>query len=308
MTLRVELVTPNNAARLVRYSAEHGAKHDSSYLPGPGFNILPEQPSYLLLSGRSVVGAVSLMLTHRYTSVGSGRFAIFHSTRRSADAYARLYAAVRPHVRGLRKVYLFLPEKEQQTGAILHSLGFPIERYTYILRRPSVGGGEVVWPEGVAIEALGPADGVGAQQFADCLNDSFAGLAGHTESSGDDVRTWFDDEGYLDGGICLLKQDGIPIGTVMVMRESDGRGDAEVAGLGIVKAFQGRGLGRSLLRYAVRFAVQNRFGSVVLSVNAENESALRLYQSEGFSVIETMVCYAKDCSREVKLAALEAAS
>jgi ribosomal protein S18 acetylase RimI-like enzyme len=63
-----------------------------------------------------------------------------------------------------------------------------------------------------------------------------------------------------------------------------------------------------LLRHAVGFAVQNRFGSVVLSVNAENESALRLYQSEGFSVIETMVCYAKDCSLEVEPAALEAAS
>jgi ribosomal protein S18 acetylase RimI-like enzyme len=35
---------------------------------------------------------------------------------------------------------------------------------------------------------------------------------------------------------------------------------------------------------------------VVLSVNAENEAALRLYRSEGFVLTETVVCYALDCA------------
>ena len=307
MTLRVEPVTPSNVAQLVQYCARHGAEHDSSYLPGTRFTVTPEQPSYLLLSDGSVVGAASLMLTPRYLSVGTGRFAIIHSTMKSAEAYARLYAAAQPHTRGLRTVYLFLPEKVQDTAAILQGLGFHIERYSYVLRKAPAVSGDIVWPEGVAVEALDPENAVGAQQLADCLNDSFAALAGHADVSAGDVRSWFDEEEHLDGGICLLKQDGRPIGTVMVMTDCEDPAQAEVGGLGIVRAFQGRGLGRLLLRYAVGFAVQNRFGSVVLSVNAENQSALQLYQAEGFSIIGTMVCYAKDCSQDLKQASLEAA-
>ncbi len=307
MTLRVEPVTLSNAAQLVQYCAKHGAEHDSSYLPGARFTVTPEQPSYLLLSDGSIVGAASLMLTPRYASVGTGRFAILHSTMKSAEAYAHLYTAVQPHTRGLRKVYLFLPEKAHDTAAILQGLGFGIERYSYVLRKAPAVSGDIVWPDGVAVEALDPENAVGAQQFADCLNDSFASLAGHSDVSAGDVRSWFDEEEHLDGGFCLLKQDGRPIGTVMVMTDCENPAQAEVGGLGIVRAFQGRGLGRLLLRYAVGFAVQNRFGSVVLSVNAENESALRLYDAEGFSVIETMVCYARDCSQEFKPASAEAA-
>ena len=307
MTLRVEPVTPSSAAQLVQYCAKHGAEHDSSHLPGARFTVTPEQPSYLLLSDGLVVGAASLMLAPRYLSGGTGRFAILHSTMKCAEAYARLYAAVQPHTRGLRKVYLFLPEKVQDTAAILQGLGFDIERYSYVLRKAPAVSGDIVWPDGVAVEALDPENAVGAQQFADCLNDSFASLAGHSDVSAGDVRSWFDEEEHFDGGICLLKQDGRPIGTVMVMTDCENPAQAEVGGLGIVRAFQGRGLGRLLLRYAVGFAVQNRFGSIVLSVNAENESALRLYQAEGFSVIETMVCYAKDCSQDFKQASVEAA-
>jgi mycothiol synthase len=307
VTLRVEPVTPSNAAQLVQYCAKHGAEHDASYLPGAHFTVTPKQPSHLLLSDASVVGVASLMLTPRYTSVGTGRFAILHSTMKTAEAYACLYAAVQPHTRGLRNVYLFLPEKVQDTAAILHGLGFRIERYSYALRKAPAVSGDIVWPEGVAVEALDSENAVGAQQFADCLNDSFAALAGHADVSAGDVRSWFDEQEHLDGGICLLKQDGRPIGTVMVMTDGEDPAQAEVGALGIVGVLQGRGLGRLLLRYAVGFAVQNRFGSVVLSVNAENESALRLYQSEGFSVIETMVCYAKDCSQDFRQASLEAA-
>lgn len=296
--LHIERVTPDNAGRLVRYSAERGAEHDGSYLPGTGFRVVPEQPSYLLVEGEAVVGAASLMITPRYTRIGAGRFAIFHAAQGSSAAYAMLFAAVQPHLGGLRKVYLFLPEKAQATAAILTGLGFHIERYSYVLRKAPAVPGRVVWPEGAAVRALAPDDAVGGRQFAECLNDSFARLAGHADLSADDVRSFFDEPEHLQGGIRLLEQDGAPIGTVMVMRDSEDAGQAEVTALGIVTAQQGRGLGRRLLRHAVDFAVRRGFGSVVLSVNAENETALWLYRSEGFAVIDTMVCYAQDVPQE----------
>jgi mycothiol synthase len=292
MTLHTEPVTSGNVELLIRYCREHGAEHDSSDLPGPGFEIMPEQPSYLLLSGGQVIGAASLMLTPRYASQGAGRFALLHSTLPAADAYAALLAAVQPHAGGVHKLFLFMPDHRRQTAGFLEGLGFSVERYSYVLRRAPAESIDVTWPAGVALEALGRDDPVGAGHFADCINDSFARLAGHAPLAGNDVRTWFDDEGYLEGGILLLKQDGQPIGTMMVMKELEDPGAAEVAALGIVAARQGGGLGRRLLRYAVDFAARQGFHSVVLSVNAENESALRLYLAEGFTPIETMVCYA----------------
>ena len=134
-TLRIEPVTPDNVELLIRYSSQHGAEHDSSYLPGPGFEITPEQPSYLLLRGSEVVGAASLMLVPRYTRMGSGRFAILHSTLALPEAYHALHAAVRRHTGGVRKVFLFLPDHRTQTAAILEGLDFAVERYSYVLRK-----------------------------------------------------------------------------------------------------------------------------------------------------------------------------
>ena len=59
---------------------------------------------------------------------------------------------------------------------------------------------------------------------------------------------------------------------------------------------RGRGLGRALLRYACAFAAGRGLDPVVLSVNAENDTALGLYQAEGFAVAEAVVCYALDCA------------
>jgi mycothiol synthase len=80
------------------------------------------------------------------------------------------------------------------------------------------------------------------------------------------------------------------------MREFGDRNAAEIIALSIAREFRGKGLGRMLLRYAVRFAVSNRLQPVILSVNAENGSALGLYTSEGFVLVETVVCYARDCA------------
>jgi mycothiol synthase len=80
------------------------------------------------------------------------------------------------------------------------------------------------------------------------------------------------------------------------MREFGDRNAAEIIALSIAREFRGKGLGRMLLRCAVRFAVSNRLQPVILSVNAENGSALGLYTSEGFVLVETGVCYARDCA------------
>ena len=296
MSLMIERVDDANIQRLVQYSAEHGPEHDDSFLPGRGFVASSVEPSYLLLRDTQVVGAVALMRTPRYLSAGKGRFAIFHSTLNSTEAYTRLFEAIRPHMRDLRSVYLFLPEKKGATAAILTNLGFHIERYSFVLIQREPARQEVRFPEGFVVEVLTPTQQTGIDQYARCINECFAGLAGHTDLPPADVRGWFDEESYVEGGICLLRNNGQAVGTLCVMRPYGDKNMAEVSGLGITPPLRGRGLGRMLLHYAGAFASSRGLHSVVLSVNAENETALGLYRSEGYELIDTVVCYALDCA------------
>jgi GNAT superfamily N-acetyltransferase len=287
-------VDQTNVADLIRYCAEHGSEHDDSYLPGPGFTPSAQQPSYLLVEDGAVVGAVSLMRTRRYEASRRARFAIFHAVSGSAAAYAGLFDAIRPHVDGLRGVYLFIPDDRRQAAAALEGLGFAVARYSFVLVNRQPHPYEVRFPAGFTVASLRPADAEGIRQFTRCVNENFAELAGHTDLSPGEVRGWFDEAGYLEQGIFLLRKDGEAAGTLCVMREYADSQTAEVIALSVARRYRGRGLGRRLLRFANAFAVRRGFSAVILSVNAENRSALCLYRSEGFDLVETVACYALD--------------
>jgi ribosomal protein S18 acetylase RimI-like enzyme len=55
-------------------------------------------------------------------------------------------------------------------------------------------------------------------------------------------------------------------------------------GMGVVAAWRGRGLGRSLLDHALKASPEAGFRRVELEVYASNEIALGLYRSRGFEV------------------------
>ena len=296
MNLRIERVNKDNEPVLLHYSAEYGSEHDGSHLPGRDFAISQEYPSYLVLEGDKAVGAVTLIKTQRYLSVNKGRFSIFHSFLNTEQAYQQLLDAIQPHFSDLKSVYLFLPEKNRAFAANLTQLGFEIERFSFVLEK---GGGEIMdvtFPDGYTIQHLDPDDRVGISQFAQCVNEEFSQLAGHTPSTADDIRTWFDDETYLEGGICLLKRNQEPVGTMGMMRDIENPKAGELMAIGINSQQRGLGLGRKLLRYGVNFLNNQGLYPIFLSVNAENKSALNLYQLEGFTLTESVVCYALDCS------------
>jgi GNAT superfamily N-acetyltransferase len=60
-------------------------------------------------------------------------------------------------------------------------------------------------------------------------------------------------------------------------------------GLWVDPALRGRGLGRTVLHAAGRLARERRMASMFLQVNAANEAAIGLYESEGFSGHHTYV-------------------
>jgi mycothiol synthase len=290
-------VTEENETSLIQYCADHGGEHDGSYLPGRDFVITGEYPSYLLVVDEKIVGAVCLMRTKRFLSVNKGRFSIFHSVLNTGEAYSHLLGAIQPHIQDLRSVYLFIPEEKGETAAILKKLGFQIERFSFVLERSGDELTDVSFPDGFAVHQIDSSDQVGISQFAACLNEEFKVLAGHTPSAAEDIQTWFEESSHLEGGLCLLKKNQEPIGTISLMRDIENMEAGEILAFGILKEYRGLDLGRTLLRYGINFLIGKNLNPLILSVNGENHKALRLYQSEGFNLTESVVCYTLDCSQ-----------
>jgi mycothiol synthase len=293
--LGVESVDTDNLARFIRYATDHGSEHDDSYLPGPGFTPSPGFPSYILLQDDAVIGAASLMRTPRYVEAGRSRFSIFHSIEPSLQTYSLLFNAIRRHFDGLRSVYLFIPEARRTSAEAVRRLGFAVERYSFVmvLKEPKPAG--LVVPEGFSLRSIRPQDGSSFRLFADAINANFDGMAGHLPMPPDGLRDWFSEEAYLEDGIALLMQRDRPVGTVCVMREFEDRNAGDISALSVGKENRRQGLGRLLLRHAVCSAVWRGLRPVYLSLNAENDAALQLYRSEGFVVMDTVVCYSRTC-------------
>ena len=71
-------------------------------------------------------------------------------------------------------------------------------------------------------------------------------------------------------------------------------GTGGIYGLGILPEYRGKGYGRALLLKAVEILKEQKAAQIMLQVAAENETALRLYQSSGFKETSTMYYYGLD--------------
>jgi len=79
----------------------------------------------------------------------------------------------------------------------------------------------------------------------------------------------------------LAFRRGEPAGCVLVNEANTCRA-ADVVYMGVVPSHRRKGLGRAMLRRAQRTAFQEGFRDVTLAVDAQNEAARRLYETEGF--------------------------
>ncbi len=77
-------------------------------------------------------------------------------------------------------------------------------------------------------------------------------------------------------------------------------------GMGVLAPWRGRGLGRELLRTALRAARDSGLERVALEVYDDNEAAIRLYQHEGFETegIRRRVRLIDGCYQDIRLMAL----
>ena len=108
----------------------------------------------------------------------------------------------------------------------------------------------------------------------------------------DDLRARMSEPWFDADGLILAFADGQPAGFHWTKRHDDGTGEVYV--LGVRPAFAGRGLGRVLLDAGLAHLSQAGLREVKLWVEADNETALRLYRRAGFQVVRADFLYTLD--------------
>ena len=93
----------------------------------------------------------------------------------------------------------------------------------------------------------------------------------------------------------VVEHDGEPVGTVRLTRDGD---EAGVYGFVVDPRWQGRGIGRDVLRRVCREARDAGARRTALEVAVDNDRALGLYASVGFRHVTTEDYWALDASRE----------
>jgi mycothiol synthase len=293
--VRIEFLREERIADFAAYCRRHRKGIDESFLYDDDlerFRPSEEDPTYILANERGeVVGAASLILDEYRRSGRAGRFRILHVERESLDAYQALMQAMLRHSDGLDRLYVFVPTANTRLIEIVQGLGFSAERYSFALVRGDLKVPDPCFPEGYQVMPF--IRGTDEEIWCQVRNAAFANLKGsEAPITPSMVAEMAAGSAGLDGGMLILFHGERPVGVVRgAVDEYEGLPAMEIAPLAIIPDYQGRGLGRSLLRTALKLARDRSFSQTILSVNAENERAVSLYEQEGFRQVEAVVCY-----------------
>jgi mycothiol synthase len=277
------------------YCKKHRDEVDDSYLYDfelRDFQGDDENPTYILINQQDdIVGAASLVMDDYHKRGKRARFRIFHSEVEDIQCYQQLLQAVLKHTTDLDKVFLFIPVMNKVLIEMIEGLKFSLERYAFLLVREDLAVPEVKLPEGYELRSF--QRGQDEENWSKVRNAAFATLRGsETPITTEGVTKLLNDDDYLEGGMLLLFYQGKPVG--VIRGADDEYENASIMNIGpvaVTPEYQGRGLGRILLRASLQFAKEKGYKRTILSVNGENDRAQALYIQEGFKQVEAVVCY-----------------
>lgn len=295
ITMKVEALKTEQLEDFREYCKKHRKELDDSFLYDEdlrNFKIDAENPTYILTdSSGNIKGAASIILDDYHRRGKRARFRIFHLESQDDQFYKQLFEEILKHTKSLNHVFVFVPLLNQKLRDVMEKLKFDVERYTFLLVREDLDVREPSIPEGFEIRSFRPDE----DEEAWCMvrNAAFSNLMGsETAITPEMVAKMPSEPDYLDGGMMILYENEKPVG---VVRGSDDEyEDSPIMNIGplsILPEYQGKGLGRVLLRASIQFSKENGYKRCVLCVNADNEQAKALYLQEGFVEAEGVVCY-----------------
>lgn len=282
------------------YCRKHRSLLDDSYLSDEelaAFKRNAENPTYIAVNERGdIAGAASLMLNDYARRGRKARLRILHAEPEDPAVYRGMLRAVLQHTAGLDKLNIFAPVVNKAELNKLAAAGFVVERYTYLLIRDIGELPDAGVPEQYELRAFRP--GADEEIWSEVRNAGFARLQGsETPVTPEMVQAMVAGADYIENGMLLLNHQDRTVG---VVRGSDddynGTQVMNIGPLALLPEYQGKGLGRVLLRAALQVAKVNGYSRSILCVNAENEQAKALYTGEGFREAEAVVCLKYDLS------------
>ena len=189
--------------------------------------------------------------------------------------------------RGRSDLYMGSVPEDRAAAAFLEATGFTIHSTAWNLDLPPDREvPEPVWPDDVIVRTFDRNRDVAA--LPAIVNVAFADHPTPIVMEEEMVRASLEDPDLLDEDVILLeaRATGELVGFCMnEVRRSGGvltSTHGEIGMVGVLPALQGRGLGRQLLRAGARYLRAAGAPNVGLAVNARNENALGLYESEGY--------------------------
>lgn len=198
---------------------------------------------------------------------------------------AAVCAAIEPirEHHGLSELSISAWEPNPAAAAFAAAHGFRHARDFWRMERPRGPVALPVWPAGVRACVF---DG-GEEALLDfnrSYNHAFAEHYHYVRSTVEDTRALISQSHFRAEGLVLAYRERECVGFCRNARFGE---PGEVALIGVVPGARGIGLGRAMLRWGVGWLQNGHAAPVYLMVDGENESAQRLYRSEGFDVART---------------------
>ncbi|HET7030942.1 MAG TPA: GNAT family N-acetyltransferase [Candidatus Limnocylindrales bacterium] len=194
--------------------------------------------------------------------------------------------------RGRSELFMGSVPADPGGAAFLEATGFTFHSTVWNLALPvDRPVPDAVWPEDVVARPFDRDRDVAA--MAVIVNVAFADHPTPIVMEEEMIRASLDDPNILDEDVILLEEraTGELVGfCLMDIRRSDGAVISEHGEIGMVGVRpdrQGKGLGRQLLRAGAHYLRGVGAPEIELAVNGRNESALGLYESEGYVRVRT---------------------
>lgn len=293
--MRVNALTSERIPDFIEYCKKYRDELDDSYLVDDElkrFELNEENPTYILVNDNDdIIGVASLIIDPYMKKGKKGRFRILHTAVQKKEACELMFKALLEHIEDINNVFLFIPEFNEKLIEMIETLKFSIERYAFLLERDSIDVPEYSFPEGFELKTF--QFGRDEKDWCEVRNAGFARLLGHeTPMAPEMISKMADWDEHLEGGMLILYDNEKPVGVVRASKELyKDTLCTSIGPLAIIPEYQGKGLGRNLLRAAVSFGKSKDMPKAVLSVNGENEKAIALYVKEGFKKVDAVICY-----------------
>ena len=293
--MEIKALKKENLEDFKVYCKKHRSEIDESNLSDEDlkdFQSNDENPTYIVTDPEGKIKATASLIIDDYNRRGKkGRFRIFHSEIDDIAIYSMLLKAVLKHTEELDQVFLFIPWANKSLIQLIEQLNFTAERHAFLLVRDEIQLPEIKLPENFTIRAFQPK--IDKQVWCQIRNAAFANLqGGETPITPEIVTKMIESVDYIEGGMMILSHLDQPVGVIRGSHEEyEEEPIMNIGPLAIIPEYQGKGLGRVLLRAALHFAKQKNYRRTILSVNGENEKAIALYIQEGFKQVEAVTCY-----------------